>query len=251
MNVKEVDEMLNIKENKCVTLVSGGLDSVTMLYFLKSRGFDQKALSFNYGQRHSKELEFAKYHTEKLNVPHSVVDLTSLSEAFKGSALTEESIEIPEGDYTDDSQKVTVVPNRNMVFLSIGIALAESEKRGSVMYASHLNDTAVYPDCRPEFVRTLDEASQLGTYKHVRTIAPFGKLSKNEIAVLAFSFDVGFEKTWSCYKGGEKPCGKCGSCMERAEAISYIRHLLEVGKFSEMVTRIDRKVDSTLEEMLI
>ena len=243
--------MVDIKENKCVTLLSGGLDSTTMLYFLKSRGFEQKAISFDYGQKHKKELEFARYHAKFLEISHSVINLGALNEVFSNSALTDAGVEIPEGYYTDENQKITVVPNRNMIFLSIGVALAENNKYNSVMYAGHLGDSAVYPDCRPQFVHSLDEASQLGTYNHIRVIEPFESISKNEIAALGFSFDMDFTKTWSCYRGEKEPCGKCGSCRERAEAISYVRYLMEIGCLFEKTAEIERKIDLHLEEMLI
>jgi 7-cyano-7-deazaguanine synthase len=205
---------------KIVAIVSGGLDSVTLAYYADRLG-DVHLLSFDYGQRHKKELEFAKQCAYDLKVAHYVVDISDVQKLLKGSALTDD-IDVPEGHYADESMKATVVPNRNAIMLSIAVGYAVSINAKSVMTAVHAGDHPIYPDCRPEFIHYFDKAARMGTdgfrEDDFRVVAPFVRLTKAEIVALGQSHDVPFSATWSCYKGGEIHCGACGTCRERREA---------------------------------
>jgi len=205
---------------KSVVVFSGGMDSVTLLHYVKEMyGGPIYGLSFYYGQRHGKELKFARYWGEKLCKEHRVVVLPFMKELASKSALTSESIEVPQGQrYSHENQKITVVPNRNMIMLSIAVAWAEDLEVNKVFYAAHHNDREVYPDCRKEFVTALSLASQLGTYSHVEVLAPFVDKLKSEIVQLGIELGVDFSKTWSCYVGEERPCLRCATCLERTGA---------------------------------
>jgi 7-cyano-7-deazaguanine synthase len=210
--------MIGVKMSKSVLILSGGLDSVILLNSLKSKGHEVHALSFNYGQRHAKELQYAKQWAEKLCSSHQIIDLDFMKIIASNSALTNHSNHLPEEHYTNANQKITVVPNRNMVMLSIGIALAENIGADAVYYGCHANDFTIYPDCRPDFVNALSKASELGTYQQVKVLAPFVNISKSDIVKLGSDLAVPFIDTWSCYKGEEIHCGKCATCQERIEA---------------------------------
>jgi len=203
---------------KAIVVFSGGMDSTTLLHWAVQKGYEVYGLSFDYGQRHKKELEFAKYWGKKLCKWHKILDLSFMREIAGNSALLDTSQEIPEEHYTHENQKITVVANRNMVMLSIAVALAENIGAEVVFFGPHQNDNTIYPDCRPEFVEAVSRASQLATYKNVRIEAPFVRMKKSDIATLGTELKVDFSKTWSCYKGGEKHCGKCATCQERKEA---------------------------------
>lgn len=202
-------------DKKGIIILSGGLDSTTLLYYLKERGWALSALTFNYGQQHFKEIFYAKQTCEKLGISWQQILLHDIFKNFKSALLDGK---IPDKDYSVDTQKATVVPNRNMIMLSIAIGLAETNKIKHVFYAAHKNDRAVYPDCRREFVNALCKASELGTYSKVRVEAPFNFFTKAEIVKTGKGLDVPFEHTWSCYKGMDKACGVCGTCRERLKA---------------------------------
>ncbi len=201
---------------KAVCLWSGGLDSTTLIYKLKSEGYDVYALSFNYGQKHSKELESVRKIASLNNIPTLIVDISNIDVLIKkGSLMTDESV--PEGYYTQESQKSTVVPNRNMILLSLAVGYAETIGASIVSYAAHKSDV-IYPDCRKEFIEAMSKAIELATEGRVRLYAPFADMTKAEIVKLGLELKVPYELTWSCYKGGERPCLKCGTCLERIEA---------------------------------
>lgn len=202
---------------KAVVIFSGGMDSTTLLHYVNDLGYETYGLSFNYGQRHKKELEYAKFWGEKLCKEWQLINLDFMRTLANESALLSDK-EIPHEHYTNENQKVTVVPNRNMVMLSIGIAWAENIGAEVVYFGPHANDYTIYPDCRPEFVDAISEASKLATYKGIRVEAPFVNIKKWQIAKLGTALGVDFNKTWSCYEGGEKHCGKCATCQERIEA---------------------------------
>lgn len=202
---------------KAVIILSGGVDSTTLLYKLVRENYEVYALSFNYGQRHNKELEMAKKTCEKLGVNHKIVDISSIKELLKGNALTD-NIEVPEGHYNKKNMKITVVPNRNMIFLSLAIAYAINIGVEKVYYAPHSGDHAIYPDCRPEFIETMKKVAKLCDWKKIEIETPFINIDKGDIVMLGKELGVDYSLTWSCYKGGEKPCGKCGTCIERKEA---------------------------------
>jgi 7-cyano-7-deazaguanine synthase len=204
---------------KAVVLLSGGLDSTTLLYFVASEGYAPYVLSFDYGQRHKKELGFAKRTCDKLNAEHKIIDITSIHELLKGSALTDERVRIPEEHYSHESQKATIVPNRNAIMLNIAIGYAVSLEAGRVFYAAHYNDREIYPDCRAEFINSQNETAKLANDNdELEIVAPFVSKSKADIVKIAGELGVPFEDTWSCYKGSAKACGVCGTCLERIEA---------------------------------
>ena len=204
---------------KAVVVYSGGMDSFTVLNTAIKNGLDVYALSFNYGQKHSKELEVASQVCRDLGVPHKVVDITAINSLMANSSLTGDA-EIPEGHYEDDNMKSTVVPNRNMVLLSMAIAYAVSLEAGKVYYGAHSGDHHIYPDCRPEFVAAMNAVSKIANYQSVEIVTPFLHSSKGEILKAGLEMNLDYANTWTCYNGREKSCGKCGACNERLEAFA-------------------------------
>ena len=201
-----------------VIIVSGGMDSITLLYDHK----DEIALgiSFDYGSNHNaREIPYAKMHCERLGIRHITINLDFMHKYFK-SSLLEGADAIPEGHYADDNMKSTVVPFRNGIMLSIAIGIAESNNLDQVFIANHGGDHTIYPDCRPEFINAIDGAATAGTYNNVRVVAPYTNITKGEIASIGKRLGIDYTETWSCYKGGEKHCGKCGTCVERKEALA-------------------------------
>ena len=209
----------NIIMKDSVIIVSGGMDSITLLYDKK----DEIALgiSFDYGSNHNaKEIPYAKKHCERLGIKHITINLDFIHEYFK-SSLLEGAEAIPEGNYDEENMKSTVVPFRNGIMLSIAIGIAESHNLKKVLIANHAGDHTIYPDCRPEFIAAINKASIAGTYVNVEVSAPYTNITKGEIAVIGKKLGLDYTETWSCYKGGEKHCGKCGTCRERIEALEY------------------------------
>lgn len=204
---------------KAICVFSGGMDSTTLLYLLLEKGHETLAVSFDYGQKHKKELEYAARTCAKLKVTHKIIDISSIDQLLGDNALTNLDKAIPEGHYEEASMLVTVVPNRNMIFLAIAGAWAVAEEADFLAVAVHAGDHAIYPDCRPEFIDSFEKALQAGNYHQVSVYAPFMHISKTEIAAEGRRLGVDFSATWSCYVGGERPCGKCGTCIERAEAL--------------------------------
>ena len=202
---------------KSMIILSGGMDSVTLLYDYEEE--IALAVTFDYGSNHNKrEEEFAKYHCEKLGIEHITIPLTFIHDYFK-SSLLEGASAIPDGHYEDETMKSTVVPFRNGIMLSIACGIAESRGFETVFIANHFGDHAIYPDCRMGFIDAMSEAMRLGTYKGILVDAPYTKLTKTDIAKIGKSLGIDYSKTYSCYKGGEKHCGKCGTCVERKEAL--------------------------------
>ncbi|MGB0409917.1 MAG: 7-cyano-7-deazaguanine synthase QueC [Opitutales bacterium] len=201
-----------------LAIYSGGLDSTVLLYHLREAGHALHALSVNYGQRHSCELDCAAELCRRLAIPHRVADLTGIRSLLAGSSLTSPEIEVAEGHYTEESMKTTVVPNRNMILLALATGHALSIGAEQVAYAAHSGDHAIYPDCRNEFADAMAEAMALCDWKQVQLSRPFVDWSKADIAQRGAELGVPFELTWSCYKGGALHCGRCGTCIERREA---------------------------------
>jgi 7-cyano-7-deazaguanine synthase len=216
-----------MQENDGVAVVSGGLDSITMVYYLIDSGSRPRLLSFDYGQKHKKELDFAKNTAMKLSLDWNLVDLSSITGLIGNSALTQ-GAEVPEGHYAEDNMALTVVPNRNMMMLAIATAVAVNDKLSYVAAGMHAGDHAQYPDCRPEFIRSMNHAITTANEGFINAPgdifirAPWLFQTKNDIARNAFELNVPLEETWSCYKGGEKHCGRCGTCVERLEAIHSV-----------------------------
>ncbi|MBR1516215.1 MAG: 7-cyano-7-deazaguanine synthase QueC [Paludibacteraceae bacterium] len=201
----------------CLLVLSGGLDSTTMLYEYKER--IALCVSFHYGSNHNdKELHFASLHCERLHIPHRIIRLPFFKELFRSSLLQGDSA-VPEGNYDEQNMRSTVVPFRNGIMLSIAAGMAENEGLQYVMLANHAGDHSIYPDCRPAFVEAMDKAVEAGTYNGVRLLTPYTLLSKADIARKGKAMDLDYSETWSCYRGGEHHCGKCGTCRERREAL--------------------------------
>ncbi len=205
-----------------VAIVSGGMDSVTLAHLLASEGYDLHLLSFDYGQRHRKELEFAALCASLLGAQHDVVDLSSLTALLKGSALTDGGVAVPDGHYAQENMRVTVVPNRNAMMLAIAYAVAVAEGAMVVGAGIHAGDHAIYPDCRPAFAEAFDAMQRLAVEgfgdPNLRLYTPFVDITKANIVTIGHRLGVDYAKTWSCYKGGEAHCGTCGTCVERKEA---------------------------------
>lgn len=204
---------------KAIVICSGGLDSVTLAHVIAARGDVARLITFDYAQRHKKEINFAARCAERLGVPHSVVDISNLSSLLTGSALTDD-VDVPDGHYAEETMRATVVPNRNAIMLSIAFGAAQAEKCDTVATAVHGGDHFIYPDCRPGFIdafNTMQAHAQEG-FGRIELHAPFVNIPKDEIVRIGHKLDVPYEDTWSCYKGGEKHCGRCGTCVERREA---------------------------------
>lgn len=200
-----------------VIILSGGMDSVTMLYDYKDS--IALAVTFNYGSKHNeREIAFARLHCERLGIMHIIIPLDFMQQYFKSSLLIGGE-DIPEGHYDDDNMKSTVVPFRNGIMLAIAAGLAESNGLKHVMLANHSGDHAIYPDCRPGFVSAMSDAIANGTYDGIDISAPYTNITKTDIARRGAALGLDYSETWSCYKGGEKHCGKCGTCTERREAL--------------------------------
>lgn len=202
---------------KIKLVYSGGLDSTTLLHDLLRSGHDVECISFDYGQTHKKELEFAAYWAKYFKLKHEIVSLAGI---FSGSALTHDK-DMPLTDYSVESMKATVVPNRNMVMLSIAASKAIQAKCDAVAYAAHAGDSDVYPDCRPEFVSRMREAINICDWHHLDLLVPYVSMSKKDIYQKAKGMGYDTAKTWSCYVGGDEPCGQCGSCRSREIAINH------------------------------
>ena len=199
-------------------VVSGGMDSVTMLYEFREE--IALAVTFDYGANHGpKEIPLARMHCERLGIEHIVIGMDFMTKYFESSLLSGGEA-IPEGNYDEENMKSTVVPFRNGIMLAIACGLAESRGLKRLMIANHAGDHAIYPDCREGFVKAMSLATQEGTYDHICIYAPYTNLTKGEIVRHGKALGLDYSETWSCYKGGEVHCGKCGTCVERREALA-------------------------------
>ena len=202
---------------KAILIYSGGLDSTTLLYEYKDS--IALALTFDYGSKHNaREIEFARENCRRLGIPHRVIELAFIHDFYKSDLLLTGG-EIPEGHYAEQNMKSTVVPFRNGVMLSIAIGLAESNDLDTVLIANHAGDHTIYPDCRPEFIAAMDAAASAGTFNGVHIVSPYCDITKRDIALRGRELGVDYSLTYSCYKGGEVHCGRCGTCIERKEAL--------------------------------
>lgn len=200
-------------------VLSGGMDSTTMLWDYAND--IALAVTFQYGSNHNRrEAECARWNCEKLGIEWVEIDLEFMAKYFK-SSLLEGADAIPEGHYEDENMRSTVVPFRNGIMLAVAAGLAESRGLTAVMLANHSGDHAIYPDCRPGFVKAMGEAIGEGTYEHLELRAPYTGMTKGEIALRGKELGVDYSHTYSCYKGGEHHCGKCGTCVERREALEF------------------------------
>lgn len=203
---------------KTLVLLSGGMDSVTALHWARSEHEVVGAVSFDYGAKHNhREIPLAAWHCGESGMHHDVIELDFVNRLF-ASDLLKSGGEVPEGHYADENMKKTVVPFRNGIMLAIACGIAESRGAEALVIAAHAGDHTIYPDCREPFMQGMAAAMREGTYAHIELLRPFIHLDKAGIARLGASLGVDYGKTWSCYKGGELHCGKCGTCVERIEA---------------------------------
>ncbi|MBY3136891.1 MULTISPECIES: 7-cyano-7-deazaguanine synthase QueC [Rhizobium] len=218
---------------KTIVVCSGGLDSVTLAHKVAAEQQLIGLVSFDYGQRHRKELDFAASCAARLSVPHHIIDIAGIGGHLSGSALTD-NVEVPDGHYAEETMKATVVPNRNAIMLAIAFGLAAAQKADAVAVAVHGGDHFIYPDCRPGFIdafqRMQNEA--LDGYASVKLLAPYVDVSKAAIVVDGEKHGTPFSETWSCYKGGERHCGRCGTCVERREAF-HLAGVLDPTKYED------------------
>ncbi|MGO4573900.1 7-cyano-7-deazaguanine synthase QueC [Microvirga sp. 2TAF3] len=204
---------------KTIVICSGGLDSVTLAHEVATERTLTRLVSFDYGQRHKKELGYARDCASRLGVPHDIVDISAVGRLLTGSALTDNN-PVPEGHYAEDTMRVTVVPNRNAIMLAIAFGVAAAEKADAVAAAVHGGDHFIYPDCRPDFIEAFETMQRhaLDGYAEIALYTPFVRLSKADIVREGARLGVPFAQTWSCYQGETLHCGRCGTCVERREA---------------------------------
>lgn len=204
---------------KTIAVCSGGLDSVVLSHKIASEHELLSLLSFDYGQRHKKELEYAARAAGTLGVPHEIIDITAIGAHLSGSALTDD-VDVPDGHYAEETMKITIVPNRNAIMLAIAFGVAAAKKADAVATAVHGGDHFIYPDCRPGFINSFEamQKQALDGYADISLYTPFVEVPKSEIVVEGAKINAPFADTWSCYKGGNIHCGTCGTCVERREA---------------------------------
>jgi 7-cyano-7-deazaguanine synthase len=202
-----------------VVVYSGGMDSYTVLHRAISDGYAVAPVTFNYGQRHVREIDSAAAVCAELGIGHKVVDVSSINSLIQGSALTSD-IDVPEGHYESESMKATVVPNRNMILLSLAVGYAVSLDARKVYYGAHAGDHAIYPDCRPEFVDRMNDVSAIANYEPVEIVTPYINVDKSDILRDGLAMGLDYGNTWTCYNGRDLACGKCGACVERLESFA-------------------------------
>ena len=211
-------------KRSCVAVVSGGLDSAVLAHHLRADGWQLRLLSFDYGQRHVVEVDHARGLAAAMDVRHDVVDLRSAGALLSGSALTDDTVEVPDGHYTDESMRTTVVANRNAIFAMVATGVAVADGARAVALGVHAGDHFIYPDCRPPFVAAAEHLARVANEGFLaeafQILAPFVSWSKADIVRRGAELDVPFAATWSCYRGGAAHCGTCGTCVERIEAFA-------------------------------
>lgn len=204
---------------KTIVICSGGLDSVSLAHMVAANRKLTGLVSFDYGQRHRKELDYAALCAKRLDVPHDIIDMRGIGAALTGSALTDDA-DVPDGHYAEDTMRVTVVPNRNAIMLTVAYGIAAARGDQAVATAVHGGDHFIYPDCRPDFTQAFEfmQYMALDGYADVSLYTPFVHRSKADIVTEGQRHNTPFAETWSCYKGGAHHCGRCGTCVERREA---------------------------------
>lgn len=205
---------------KVVVIYSGGMDSYTVLNKAIEEGLTPFALTFDYGQRHVKEIQVAGDVCKALNINHKIIDITAINQLIGGSSLTDSSIDVATGVYDNNNMVNTVVPNRNMILLSMAIGYAVSIGAEKVYYGAHSGDHEIYPDCRPIFVEKMNEVAAVANYEPTEIYSPYLTQTKNDILKDGLRMGLDYAKTWTCYNGREKACGQCGSCVERLKAFA-------------------------------
>ncbi|WP_111412045.1 7-cyano-7-deazaguanine synthase QueC [Billgrantia lactosivorans] len=212
--------MSNVSPTATVVIYSGGMDSYTVLHRALREGIEVVALSFDYGQRHARELEVAARVCRTHGVTHQVADIRAIHGLIDNSALTDAGRDMPEGNYGEENLAATVVPNRNMILLSLAIAKAVNIGAGRVDYGAHGGDHVLYPDCRPEFVEAMNRVAGIANFAPVELHAPYLRSSKAEILADGLAMGLDYADTWTCYRGERLACGRCGSCRERLAAFA-------------------------------
>lgn len=204
---------------RAVVIYSGGMDSFTVLHQALSEGHEVFPVSFHYGQRHARELDAASAVCEQLGLSHQVIDLRAITPLIDNSALTGD-VDVPSGDYAPDNLAVTVVPNRNMIMLSLAVGYAVNIGAKVCYYGAHGGDHVIYPDCRPEFVDAMNAVTRIANLQPVEITAPFLHASKADILRKGLTMGLDYSKTWTCYQGQEVACGSCSACRERLAAFA-------------------------------
>jgi len=210
-------------EMSCIVLLSGGMDSATLLAKAINEFDKVSALTLIYGQKHRHELKCAMTLTKHFKVPHKVLDVSVINSILQGSALTDSRVSVPKGHYEDESMKMTVVPARNTILLSLALGWCISCGFNTVAYAAHSGDHAIYPDCRPDYIAAMQDVFNKAHYWPINLYVPFMHMDKGSILEVGFKLGVPYEHTWTCYDPqGEEPlaCGTCGSCTERLEGFA-------------------------------
>ncbi|KAA0017856.1 7-cyano-7-deazaguanine synthase QueC [Salinicola corii] len=205
-----------------VVIYSGGMDSYTVLHRAIREGYEVHALSFHYGQRHARELDVARRVCEDLRVSHRIVDIRAIHQLIGNSALTDSDRSMPKADYAEDNLADTVVPNRNMILLSLAIGYAVNIEASVCFYGAHGGDHVLYPDCRPAFVDRMNDVAAIANFEAVSIEAPYLYSDKAKILSDGIEMGLDYALTWTCYLGGETACGECGSCRERLDAFARV-----------------------------
>ena len=209
-----------LHQRKTVVVFSGGLDSTTLIYHLRSEGHLIRALSVNYGQRHSRELEAARHIAKSLGIEHRIVDLAGLASLFGNNALTDHTVAMPHGEYSSKTIPVTTVPNRNMILLALATGWALATQCDSVAFGAHAGEYTPYPDCQPQFAAAMNAATHVCDDTPIEVLSPFVRWSKGDIVRRGTELGVPFQLTWSCYEGKDAPCGQCSTCLDRQNAFA-------------------------------
>lgn len=218
---------------KTIVICSGGLDSVTLAHKVAAENELIGLVTFDYGQRHKKEIDYARKCADRLGAFHQLIDISHIGAMLGGSALTDD-IAVPDGHYAEETMKITVVPNRNAIMLAIAYGIASANGADAVAAAVHGGDHFIYPDCRPAFIEAFQTMQNfaLDGQSNIKLYTPFVMISKADIVSMGETLGVPFEKTWSCYKGGTIHCGRCGTCVERLEAFD-IAHVVDSTEYAD------------------